>query len=166
MADGIVVITAGKEWITVPNALGREDRRLPRAATGESIEAAESLARQAQRRVRRVQVVGGPEGSTGLRRRVAAGVRVRPRGSGARVTTSMANRDEAIIPRGLDRKQGWRHPVYGNKNEWVRSRPSNPGWFTDTFEDGKRPLEESLTDEIEKSANNIARAGNSRFRPG
>lgn len=163
---GMIVITAGDEWIRVPNALGREDDRLPRAAAGESRQAAVSLAREAQRRVQRVNVVGGPEGSTGLRRRVAAGVRVRPRGSGARVTTSMADRDEAIIPRGLDRSRGWSHPVYGNRNVWVRSRPSRPGWFTDTFQDGRGDLEEAITDEIEKSANNIARAGNNRFLPG
>jgi hypothetical protein len=71
----------------------------------------------------------------------------------------MPESDEAIIPRGLDRAAGWRHPVFGNMNVWVTQTASRPGWFTDTFADGRRPIQEGLTDELEGSAHRIAAAG-------
>jgi hypothetical protein len=73
--------------------------------------------------------------------------------------TSMPSNDEAIIPRGLDRVSGWRHPVFGNRSVWVRQTASKPGWFTDTLGDGRFDIQEGLTDELETSAHNIGAAG-------
>lgn len=158
VARGIIVIVPGPEWTTVPIALEAEDQRIPRAAVSSIRDEAEDLADKARARVKRVPVLGGPAGKTGLRRRVAAGVRVKPTRSGARVSTSMANKDEELIPRGLDRKIGWVHPVFGNRNVWVRQQPAVAGWFSDTMMDGRRSIQESLTDVLERSADNIDRA--------
>lgn len=71
----------------------------------------------------------------------------------------MADPDEAIIPRGLDRPQGWRHPVFGNKDVWVTQRPLRPGWFTETFANGHDEIENALTDALEWARDTVAAAG-------
>jgi hypothetical protein len=163
--SGYVVIRAGDEWRRVPRALNKENETLPHRARDEVRKHAHKLAAQARRRVRKLPV-RGRAGSTGLRKRVAAGVKVVNREGQVRVVTTMPSRDEAIIPRGLDRAAGWRHPVYGNRSNWVVQRPSKPGWFTDTFRDGRDPIKNSLEDEMDQSARRIGRAGNQRGRPG
>lgn len=157
---GFNIIT-GPEWIRVVEALGRVDGELPhrlRAAIKEEAEDAADVARQ---RVRRLPTPR-QAGHTGLRQKVAAGVHVVDRGNGGvRVETSMPTASEGIIPRGLDRIKGWRHPLFGDKNHWY----SNPGydWFVSTFDQHKDEFESSLDKVLEKAAADIADA--SGFRP-
>lgn len=157
---GYMVILPGPEFDNVPNALEAVGRSLPvqlrRVVNGE----AEDLAKEAARVVRRLPIRGTSGKHTGMRRRVAQGVHVQDRGRGdVRITTSMPRRSEAIIPRGLDRRAGWRHPVYGNKNNWVRQRPVRPGWFTDTIADGRDSIQNGLEDQLEQAAHRVAAAG-------
>lgn len=160
-----VTIRRGREWDNVADALRDEGRSIPRRGVRIARQNAESLAGKARRRVRRVPVVGR-SGHTGLRRRVAAGVRVVNVPNGARVITSMPERDEAIIPRGLDSPRGWRHPVFGNKSVWVRQRPLRSGWFSGTMEDGHDEFRDDLEDMLEDSVDYIASRGNQRGVPG
>jgi hypothetical protein len=96
-------------------------------------------------------------GHTGLRKKVAAGVHVDRRGTGGvRVQTSMPTPSEGIIPRGLDRPKGWRHPLFGDKNHWY----SNPGydWFISTFSQADGLIEDHLLNVLKRAADSVARA--------
>ncbi|MFD8117095.1 hypothetical protein [Streptomyces microflavus] len=155
------VIIAGPEFRKVEAALAKADAAFPEKFRNRIEELAEPLAGKA-----RAKVIGLPTpsnaGSTGLRQRVAEGVAVRVNGrGGVRITTSMSEPDERIIPRGLDRARGWRHPLFGNRDHWF----ANPGysWFMETMQDGQGEFERELTDVIEDTARDIADAGG--FQP-
>lgn len=149
-------IIAGPEWVRVIAALGRVDEQLP-GDLGDSIERdAERLAA-----VARGRVLGLPTprnaGHTGLRVKVAAGVHVERQGTGGvRVQTSMPTKSEGIIPRGLDRPKGWRHPLFGDKNHWF----SNPGydWFISTFSNAEDEVKRNLEDVLERAADSVERS--------
>lgn len=154
-------VIAGPEWLRVIEALGREDAELPRKLRKALRDEAEDAADEAKARVRSLPTPR-QAGHTGLRERVAAGVHVIDRGEGGvRVQTGMAKPSEGIIPRGLDRIKGWRHPLFGDKNHWY----SNPGydWFISTFNRHKDEFESSLDKVLEQAASDIADA--SGFRP-
>jgi len=123
-------------------------------------EAIDPLVARARAAVQRVDVQGGPAGHTGLRSRVAAGVGVRKGISTKdnayfRIFTSMANQSEAPIPRGLDSPAGWRHPLFGNKNYWFQSRPTRPGWFTDTISDGADSIEAAIARALDQAERTV-----------
>lgn len=157
-----VWIVAGPEWRTTVDALRAVDKELPRWLRDDMKDVADGLVNTAQSRDESVSIAGGPHtGHTGLRARVAAGVGVRAgigRNPYLRVYTQMANPNEAGIPRGLDSSSGWRHPVFGNKEVWVRQMPTNPGWFTDTFSDGKGQFQDAIEKVLEHAAEFIDRA--------
>jgi len=151
-------VIAGPEWARVVAALGRANDDLP-GDLGDAIE--EDAKELANRAKFRVMALPTPRqaGHTGLRRRVARGVHVVKQGTGGvRVQTSMVDPSEGIIPRGLDRPEGWRHPLFGDKNHWYR----NPGydWFISTFSNSgsENMIEKSLHDVLEKAGDRIARA--------
>ena len=91
---------------------------------------------------------------TGLRARLAAGVGVRPSVGGIRFTTSMTEPDEAALPRGMDSGEfGWRHPVYGNMNNWVHQRGGT--WFRETIADDRDQIDQAVSDALEEVSNKI-----------
>ncbi|OII61213.1 hypothetical protein BJP40_06715 [Streptomyces sp. CC53] len=161
--DMTFLVVPGPEVQRVSAALGQEDVAIPRQSRQVVRREARRLARVAQNKVRSLPIAGSSGRHTGLRRRVAAGVRVVDVPEGAHVQTTMAERDEAIIPWGLDSPKGWRHPVFGNREVWVQQRPHVHGWFRGTFEDGEHLIEQSLEDVLERSARRIAAEG--RIRP-
>jgi hypothetical protein len=69
----------------------------------------------------------------------------------------MPTSSEGIIPRGLDRPKGWRHPLFGDKSHWF----SNPGydWFISTFSNAEDAIEADLSGVLKRSAERIADAG-------
>src|SRR5690606_19134055 len=149
-------VIAGPEWARVIAALGRANDDIPEDLREAIMDDAEDLAK-----VARGRVLGLPTprnaGHTGLRAKVAAGVHVERQGTGGvRVQTSMPTASEGIIPRGLDRVKGWRHPLFGDKNHWY----SNPGydWFISTFSNAENLIESHLDDVLERAASDIARA--------
>jgi hypothetical protein len=149
-------VLSGPEWERVIAALGRVDEELPHKLRDSIKEDAEDLAD-----VARGRVVGLPT-RDGHRKhlfeKVAAGVHVDDQGNGGvRVNTSMPTPSEGIIPRGLDRLKGWRHPLFGDKDHWF----SNPGysWFVSTFSDGKDKFESGLNNVLEAAAKDVAEAG-------
>jgi hypothetical protein len=152
---GFTVIT-GPEWLRVLEALGRVDRDIPDRLQRGIRDIAEDVAD-----VARGRALGLPTprnaGHTGLRAKVAEGVSVENQGNGGvRVTTSMPTRSEGIIPRGLDRVRGWRHPLFGDKRHWY----SNPGydWFLSTFSHSENVFESKLHRILEEAADDIADA--------
>jgi hypothetical protein len=159
------VVVKGPEWERVAAQLAVEEKQIPKNLRHQVRRNAESLAERAKQKVRRLPV-RGRAGTTGLRQRVAAGVHVVDVVNGSRISTSMAERDESIIPRGLDRKVGWRHPVYGNREVWVQQRPYVSGWFTDTIADGHDEIEHDLDEVLNDAAERIAARGDQRGVPG
>lgn len=149
-------VISGPEWERVIAALGRANDELPGNLRDAIIDDAENLAKVAQGRV-----LGLPTprnaGHTGLRKKVAAGVHVERQGTGGvRIQTSMPTSSEGIIPRGLDRPKGWRHPLFGDKSQWF----SNPGydWFISTFSNSEDLIERDLNSVLERAAERVAKA--------
>lgn len=97
-------------------------------------------------------------GHTGMRAEIARGVRVRRVAPGTiRLTTQMSESDEAMLPRGTDMpRKGWRHPVFGNRDVWVRQHGPY-SWFIDTMQDGEDNIRERLELVLERAAERIDR---------
>ncbi|MFH8405576.1 hypothetical protein ACH4FX_12485 [Streptomyces sp. NPDC018019] len=101
----------------------------------------------------------GRSGSTGLRQRVARGVRVQQTGRAAlRVVATMARPDEESLPLGLDSPSGWRHPVFGHRDRWVTQR-TRGSWFRDEIAAGGDEVQRRLHAALERAAQTIAAAG-------
>lgn len=91
---------------------------------------------------------------TGLRGRLAAGVRAQTNGQHVRITSSMADPSEAALPRGMDNgTRGWRHPVFGNRNVWVQQRGGS--WFRGPIAGNHDQVERRLNDVLEEAARRI-----------
>lgn len=149
----------GPEWQAAQEALRVVDERLPAWLAEDMEQAVDPLMQVARQRVLRDDVQGGPEGHTGMRMRIAQGLGRRTGWAGSReapflrVFTSMPEQDEAIIPRGMDRPQGWRHPLFGDKRHWYRSLPVKGGWFSDTFfPESRQIIERNMTSSLERAA--------------
>lgn len=107
------------------------------------------------------ELPGGQVGRRGLQRRVARGVQMLsqsgPTINRIRVITSMPERDESIIPRGMDRPRGWVHPVFGNRANQVRQLGGS--WFMPHMQNSRGDIEENMTDVLEEAADFVGRAG-------
>lgn len=79
----------------------------------------------------RASILAIPAGSqhTGLRRRLAAAVRLTVRTSGRRAEVSVRvdgrrmPAEEGSLPSMMDGRKRWKHPVYGNRETWVTQKP-------------------------------------------
>ena len=146
----------GPEWKVVSAQLRVVESQLPRWVEEKMDDAIGPVVKRAQSAVMHVDVQGGPAGHTGLRGRVSSGVGHRKGLSTKntayfRIYTSMADQSQAPIPRGLDSPKGWRHPLFGNKNYWYQSRPTRPGWFTDTVADSADSIERAIANALERA---------------
>lgn len=161
MGIDALVVTAGSEWNRVITALEVIDRTMNGKLQTAMEEGVKPAIAQAKADVRGLELPGGPIGRRGLQNVVASGVRM-VSGSGPtinriRVITAMPESDEAVIPRGMDRRIGWRHPVFGHRDRWVQQLGGS--WFLDNMQDAERPIEENMTDVLEEQAHFVAEAG-------
>jgi hypothetical protein len=141
----------------VSKQLTKENRQLPRDFKNSVNEVARGLRDAAKVRALQEPALKGKH--TGLRAKVSGGVKIIQIESGVRIITSMPKEDEAIIPRGMDTVRGWRHPVFGRKNNWVRQTSGTESWFMDTMQKGHEPLRNRLIRDINDAAQRIAEAG-------
>lgn len=152
-------VSGSAELDEIVRELGEVAKRLPSQFLKVLREEAQKLADEAARKALAIRAKG-EEGSTGLRAEVAKGVSVKLMGrAGVRIQTKMPEESEAIIPRGFDTRRGWRHPVFGRRNQWVRQPGSETSWFMDTMQDGNEPITERLHDLLESAARDIADQG-------
>lgn len=149
-------ISGTEAFDRVGAALRDADESMPGALRKEMVLLAKRLAVVASRAALSEPTHGSKH--TGLRAQVARGVDVVETEDGAKVTTSMPIPDEAIIPRGLDDAEGWRHPVFGNKNRWVVQHGAF-SWFMDSMQGGRSDGEQNLERLLEDTADRIAAAG-------
>lgn len=144
----------------VARALGRVNRQLPRQILRDIEKEAKALRKQAAAKALEEPAFGDKH--TGLRKNVAKGIKVVPveegGRSGYRVITTMPEEDEAIIPRGFDNRKGWRHPVFGRREQpWVTQHGAF-SWFMDTMQEAGPRLTSKIHEDIEDAADEIDRA--------
>lgn len=99
---------------------------------------------------------------SGLRKRVAKGVRLKINrgGSTVRIITTMSDPEEAVIPRGLDSPHGWYHPVFGvgeTRDEMVQQQ--GYGWFRDEIAEDQDDYQRAFKGVLEEARDMIAKAG-------
>jgi hypothetical protein len=72
----------------------------------------------------------------GLRHTIASATRLQITAKGVRFVTNSDRLppDQRSLPRHLDSARGWRHPVFGNRSEWVTQK-GGP-WFAHTIMKG------------------------------
>lgn len=149
-------VSRGSEWKRVDAALRSVDANLADEFRDELRDAADVLARRAQSAALRIPVRTAQH--SGLRTRVAEGVGVKLTANGVAITTSMNQRDERNLPAYLDRQSGWRHPVFGNRSEWVH-QSTGGSWFRETISNGDRMIADRFDDIFDRAARTIGRAG-------
>lgn len=156
-----ITIVSGPEFRRVADRLREIDATLPGKLRRDMKDSVKPLVRRAQEKVRNMPVAGGPAGHTGLRRRIARGVRVRAgvgRNPHLRILTVMAKSNEAVIPRGLDDPiRGWHHPVFGHGPDVFEHGSGR--WFVETFAHGDDEIRDGLHRVLEGAAHTIASAG-------
>jgi hypothetical protein len=145
-----------RQFNDAARALGRVERSIPRDVDKLISKTQKANAKEAAAKVL-AQPASGEHGSTGLRKDVAKGVGTMPIDGGTRVYTSMPEENEAIIPLGLDTDKGWRHPVFGNRNEWVTQR-GDFSWFMETMKESFKTLPPKVHDILEDGAETIDKA--------
>jgi hypothetical protein len=152
-------VTAGPEWKRVEEALRVVNDELAERFRSELRDSADSLADKVRKAVMDIQVHGMKH--TGLRGRVAKGVGVKLTGAGVQISSSMNRASERNIPAYLDARDGWRHPVFGNRHNWTR-QTTGGDWFSGPLADSQHEVEQKLTDVFERAAHEIGAAGAGR----
>lgn len=146
----------GPEWRTVRAALNREESAATRKLRRGLEDAAGPIIAKVQREAMALPARGVKH--TGLRGRLAAGVRLQVSPSAVRIVATAVDPTERALPRGMDNgPKGWRHPVYGNRDVWVQQRGGS--WFREPIADEGGSVERKLTNVLEQMADNIANAG-------
>ena len=156
-----VQLTQGNINRVVSN-LRATDKTLPRKLTA-------LIHKQARRVIQKQKAtlhglpVSHVSGSTGLRRKVAGGVRLRGgtgRSARLRIITSVPDNSLGFAPRGLDtRFGGWRAPLFGDKHKWYQHNMSGPSWFIGPAEKAQAPLQAQIVRLLNLTADQIAGSG-------
>jgi hypothetical protein len=112
----------------------------------------------------RAAILSMPSISTvapGLRQTVARKTRISVRTTGRRAGVSIRAlktgmpREFKNAPKRLNARQGWRHPVFGNRDRWV-SQVGKPGWFDDTLTAQRPAIIRAVSRVLEHAANRIS----------
>lgn len=152
---------SGSDLNRVARALDNQNRDIPDKAQREIAEEGRERVKMARQKVLSLPVKRPRHhrgDRRGLRRDVAAGVELTNTEDGVHISTSMPNANEAVIPRGMDTRTGWRHPVFGRtSDEWVR-RTEEYSWFQETFESARGPIMDRLGEVLEDAADEIDRS--------
>lgn len=71
----------------------------------------------------------------GLRRRVAAATTLEATRRGVRfvVRSAQLPPDQRSLPRHMNSEKGWRHPVFGDTDNWVAQKATPAGFFSKTI---------------------------------
>jgi len=99
-----------------------------------------------------------------LRRTIARGVVAQssvgklPR---VRIIVKMPEESSAIIPRGLDSPpKGFRHPVFGKREQWVVQKPqTSKRWFMDAMQGGRDDAINAINKTLADARDYIASQG-------
>jgi hypothetical protein len=157
--DGVNVwVEAGPEFTRVANALRDMDTKAPSRFRAALKKAATPIVQDVRAAALALPARKGKH--TGLRTRLAKGVGVQAgvgKSARMRIVTKMPAGEEAL-PRGEDSgAQGWRHPVFGNTDNWVNQ--AGGSWFRETIADDQDFLEERVNQVLQDARDQIAAAG-------
>lgn len=141
-------------------ALREINRSIPRESWQKINQHTRAAMKEASAKVMQQPALKGKH--TGLRRRVARGIGLERFRDGEWqhwvVTTSMPEEDEAIIPRGLDTRRGWRHPIFGKRDEpWV-AQYGKFSWFADSMDEIGKEVTPAIENILEEAANTVDNA--------
>jgi len=162
-------VVTGPEIQRIAERLRQVDKKLPARLRKELRKAAQPAVQAAKREARSLPsrgVKGGtsrhPHRRNQLRRKLARGVRVQAstggrRGAGLRIVTAMPTASEALLPRGFDSPEGFRHPVFGNRDVWVRQ--DGASWFRQPIGRQSHEVRARVARVIDETAQWIAQAG-------
>jgi hypothetical protein len=154
-------IQIGNEFSRTSKALRAVDSTMPAKLRKELMDAVKPAVAQAKQKVRSIPAVG-LSGSTGLRRRIARGVRIQAsagKSASLRVVATMPDYDERNLPLALDNPaDGWRHPVFGNRHVWVPQHTGAP-WFVSTMEASDDDILRAVSAVLDRAAREVAAAG-------
>lgn len=153
----------GSEWDRVIAALAEVADTLANAIRSRVAIMVDPWIDQAEIDVESMPIKGVGK-QTGLRDNVARHVSKNVDGVAEDFTVSVdanlpGNEGEQIIPLGLDRLTGWRHPVFGKRNTWVQQIPLSHEWFTDQFEGRDEEVSSAIEGVLEDAANRVDDAG-------
>lgn len=155
----------GEEWDATIAAMQEVADTLPDDIRGRVSDQVEPWVTEAQGQVIAIPIKGVGK-QKGLRAAVAAHVERSDSGDASHFEINVeadnpgTQPSEVIIPLGLDRPTGWRHPVFGNRNVWVQQVPLSHDWFTDIFnEDKANDVADAMSDAINDGLDRIAEAG-------
>lgn len=114
---------------------------------GRAVARAKTDLKKAEERARRK--------GAGLRETIAAATRLQQTAKGIRIITQSDRlpQDQRSLPRHLDSDKGWRHPVFGNRDNWVRQR-GGP-WFADTIKKKAPEFRQSIVEAMDETVRNI-----------
>jgi hypothetical protein len=93
---------------------------------------------------------GGGRRSTGLRRGLAAAVRIRQRDAGDGVEYRIRAGHPMSSP---TNSAGWRHPVYGNRGRWV-AQLSQP-WFSAAVRDARPEARRRAENAVQRAVRRV-----------
>lgn len=110
----------------------------------------------------------GDGDSRSLRAAIAAGIKVHVKLSGKakHIGVTIAAHSRGMprefrrAPKYLNRRRPWRHPVFGNRENWVSQVSRRPGWFDGTLK-AYRPAVARAADE---ALDNVARRISAKTR--
>lgn len=156
MADYFVVV-AGPEFERVERALSVQAKTLADKLDKELEDTANKTVVKVQAAALAIAAYGHEH--TGVRIRLARGVKLVRSVEDFRIITSMDEPDEVALPRGFDTPiTGWLHPVFGNQKNIVRQIPED-SWFRETVRDDQPTFERNQVEVIEDARDDIADAG-------
>jgi hypothetical protein len=160
---GSVHVIFGPEFPRVVAALREIDKGLPTKLRKDISDAVKPSVRKAQANMRAMPVKG--RGHSGLRAQVARGIKVRvslgsaTKDAKVRIITTMQDASEAAIPRGFNSPKGWRHPVFGDREDWVVQHGMRPGWFMDPMQLNRDYVKDKIKTTLDEAAQYIADQG-------
>lgn len=123
-------------------------------------EAVKPAADEAKAAIRGAPVSGARHAGEGLRAAIARGVSVQVRTSGRTVGVRVRARKITVrgfvnAPKRWNRAKGWRHPVMGDRNNWVH-QVGRPGWFDDPMRRRKPEYKRAAIKAMDETARKIA----------
>lgn len=144
--------------------LRREDKSLPGELRNVLRKVVRPIVAEQKSNIRSLSV--GQSSSTGLRRMIASGVKLRVRtgrgrgktSPGIRILTSVpGTRGLAALPRGMDTYfGGWRAPLFGNRSQWYHHQMSGGSWFMGPPTKHRARIEAEIKNVLAMSAEGIA----------
>lgn len=151
-------LSTGYEWGRVVRVLKIQDKTIPGKIRKSLRERAKPTIVKVKAAILKLPTEGRVH--TGLRKRVARGVKLKiNRGiSNVRIVTSVRDDEEAAIPRGLDTPKGWRHPVFGDREDWVQ-QGGHKEWFRDTIWQDRDSFDKGLQEVLQEARSEITEAG-------